>query len=175
MRCPRCAFMEDKVIDSRTARNGDVIRRRRECVQCGHRFTTYEEVVKPRLRVIKQDSRHEELDRTKLSNGVKRACEKRPISLEQIENLVDTIIAELESEFEREVPSSVIGRKVMEKLKDLDEVAYVRFASVYRQFTDVGQFLTAIKSLTPKDAKDDLGNNRNHAAQKPDDRPRDPR
>jgi transcriptional repressor NrdR len=175
MRCPRCAFVEDKVIDSRTARNGDVIRRRRECVQCGHRFTTYEEVVKPRLRVIKHDSRHEELDRVKLSNGVKRACEKRPISLEQIEVLVDTIIAELESEFEREVPSSVIGRKVMEKLKDLDEVAYVRFASVYRQFTDVGQFLTAIKSLTPKDAKDDLGNSRNHASQKPDERPRDPR
>jgi transcriptional repressor NrdR len=157
MRCPRCAFQEDKVIDSRTARNGDAIRRRRECIQCGHRFTTYEEVVKPRLRIIKQDGRHEDLDRAKLGNGVRRACEKRPVSLEQIETLVDSIIAELESEYEREVPSSAVGRKVMEKLKDLDEVAYVRFASVYRQFTDVGQFLTAIKSLTPKDAKDDLG------------------
>ncbi len=168
MRCPRCAFLEDKVIDSRTARNGDAIRRRRECVQCGHRFTTYEEVVKPRLRVIKQDGRHEDLDRTKLGNGVKRACEKRPVSLEQIETLVDSIIAELESEFEREVPTSVVGRKVMEKLKDLDEVAYVRFASVYRQFTDVEQFLSAIKSLTPKETKDDLGS-------KPDDRSREPR
>ena len=157
MRCPRCSFVEDKVIDSRTARNGDAILRRRECVQCGHRFTTYEEVVKPRLRVIKQDGRHEELDRGKLGNGIRRACEKRPVSLEQIENLVDAIIAELESEYERELPSEAIGRKVMEKLKNLDEVAYVRFASVYRQFTDVGQFLTAIKSLTPKDAKHDLG------------------
>ena len=175
MRCPRCSFMEDKVIDSRTARNGDAIRRRRECVKCGHRFTTYEEVVKPRLRVIKQDSRHEDLDRVKLSNGIKRACEKRPVSLEQIENLVDAIVTELESEYEREVPSSAIGRKVMEKLKDLDEVAYVRFASVYRQFTDVGQFLTAIKSLVPKDAKNDLGNAHNHTAGKPEDRPRDAR
>lgn len=175
MRCPRCAYLEDKVIDSRTARNGDVIRRRRECVQCGHRFTTYEEVVKPRLRVIKQDGRHEELDRAKLGNGVKRACEKRPVSLEQIETLVDSIIGELENEFEREVPSAVVGRKVMEKLKDLDEVAYVRFASVYRQFTDVGQFLAAIKSLMPKDAKDDLGTNHNPPPVKPDERPRDPR
>ena len=147
MRCPRCSFMEDKVIDSRTARDGDVIRRRRMCVQCGHRFTTYEEVVKPRLRVIKQDGRHEDLNRMKLINGIKRACEKRPVSLEQIDNLVDGIISELESEFEREVPSSMVGRKVMEKLKALDEVAYVRFASVYRQFTDVSQFLNAIKSL----------------------------
>jgi transcriptional repressor NrdR len=172
MRCPRCSFTEDKVIDSRTARNGDVIRRRRECVSCKHRFTTYEEVVKTRLRVIKQDSRHEDLDRAKLTNGIKRACEKRPVSLEQIDNLVDTIIAELESEHEREVPSAAIGRKVMEKLKSLDEVAYVRFASVYRQFTDVGQFLTAIKSLVPKDAKDDLGNTHNHSARS-DERPRD--
>ncbi len=174
MRCPRCSFAEDKVIDSRTARNGDVIRRRRECVQCGHRFTTYEEVVKPRLRVIKQDGRHEDLNRLKLSNGLKRACEKRPVSLEQLENLTDAIIAELESEYEREVPSSAIGRKVMDKLKDLDEVAYVRFASVYRQFTDVSQFLTAIKSLVPKDAKDDLGNSHHHAG-RADERPRDPR
>jgi len=157
MRCPRCAYCEDKVIDSRTARNGDAIRRRRECLKCAHRFTTYEEVVKPRLRVIKQDGRHEDLDRAKLSNGIKRACEKRPVSLEQIDNLVDGIIAELESEFEREVPSAAVGRKVMDKLKILDEVAYVRFASVYRQFTDVGQFLAAISSLPPKEkSKDDL-------------------
>lgn len=155
MRCPHCAFHEDKVIDSRTARNGDAIRRRRECIQCGHRFTTYEEIVKPRLRIIKQDGRHEDLDRAKLASGIRRACEKRPISLEQIDNVVDAIVAELESEFEREVPSSAVGRKVMEKLKNLDEVAYVRFASVYRQFTDVGQFLTAIHSLSPKETKDD--------------------
>ena len=147
MRCPRCSFMEDKVIDSRTARNGDVIRRRRMCAQCGHRFTTYEEIIKPKLRVIKQDGRHEDFDRSKLINGIERACEKRPVSAEQIEALVDGIITDLESEYDREAPSSVIGKKVMERLKDLDEVAYVRFASVYRQFTDVSQFLNAIKSL----------------------------
>ena len=147
MRCPRCAHLEDKVIDSRSARNGDVIRRRRMCVKCAHRFTTYEEVVKAHLRVIKRDSRHEELDRNKLLSGVKRACEKRPVDAERIENLVDAIITDLESEYEHEVPSEAIGEKVMTRLKDLDEVAYVRFASVYRRFKDVGQFLNEIKGL----------------------------
>jgi len=150
MRCPRCGNLDDKVIDSRTARNGDVIRRRRECFRCGHRFTTYEEVVKNRLRVVKQDGRREDFDRHKLVNGIQRACEKRPVSQEQIESLADSVISELESEYDREIPSSAIGRKVMDKLKALDEVAYVRFASVYRQFTDVSQFLAAIQGLIPK-------------------------
>jgi transcriptional repressor NrdR len=139
--------MEDRVIDSRAARNGAVIRRRRMCLRCGHRFTTYEEIVKNVLRVVKRDGRHEDFDRQKLTGGVLRACEKRPISAEQIDALVESAIDELESEFEREVPSEAIGAKVMVRLQRLDEVAYVRFASVYRRFTDVNEFLSAVQSL----------------------------
>jgi transcriptional repressor NrdR len=147
MRCPKCGHLDDKVIDSRSVRNGDVIRRRRICLKCSHRFTTYEEVVKATLRVIKRDGRHEEFDRRKLINGVARACEKRPISSQQIEALVDSIISELESEFEREVSSTAIGKKMMDRLEKLDEVAYVRFASVYRRFRDVNQFLSEVEGL----------------------------
>lgn len=147
MRCPKCSHQDDKVIDSRAVRNGDVIRRRRVCLKCGYRFTTYEEVVKASLRVIKRDGRHEELDHKKLLNGIERACEKRPISTQQIEAIVDSIISEIESEYEREVPSTVIGQKVMNKLEELDEVAYVRFASVYRRFRDVNQFLSEVEGL----------------------------
>jgi transcriptional repressor NrdR len=147
MRCPKCGQTDDKVIDSRSVRNADVIRRRRVCLKCGFRFTTYEEVVKTTLRVIKRDGRHEDLDRHKLMSGIQRACEKRPISAQQIEALVDGIIGELESEFEREVSSTVIGQKVMDRLEELDEVAYVRFASVYRRFRDVNQFLSEVEGL----------------------------
>lgn len=147
MRCPKCSHQDDKVIDSRTVRNGDVIRRRRVCLKCGYRFTTYEEVVKVGLRVIKRDGRYEELDRKKLMSGIARACEKRPISVQQIETLVDSLLSELESEYEREVPSTVIGQMVMDKLEELDEVAYVRFASVYRRFRDVNQFLSEVEGL----------------------------
>lgn len=147
MRCPRCGHDEDKVIDSRASRGGDIIRRRRVCVSCRHRFTTREEVVKAELHVIKRDGRHEELSREKLINGVTRACEKRPISVEQIETLVDGIITDLGNEYEREVPSDVIGEKVMERLEKMDEVAYVRFASVYRRFKDVNQFINAIQGM----------------------------
>ena len=147
MRCPKCSHQDDKVIDSRSVRNGDVIRRRRVCLKCGYRFTTYEEVVKASLRVIKRDGRHEELDRHKLMSGMERACEKRPISAQQIETMVDSIISELESEYEREVPSTVIGQKVMDRLEQLDEVAYVRFASVYRRFRDENQFLSEVEGL----------------------------
>ena len=147
MRCPKCGHLDDKVIDSRSVRNGDVIRRRRNCLKCSHRFTTYEEVVKATLRVIKRDGRHEEFDRKKLINGVARACEKRPISTQQIEALVDSIISELESEYEREVSSTAIGKKMMDRLEKLDEVAYVRFASVYRRFRDVNQFLSEVEGL----------------------------
>ena len=147
MRCPKCGHQEDKVIDSRSVRNGQVIRRRRACLDCGHRFTTYEEVIKVSLRVVKRDGRHEDLDRRKLLNGIQRACEKRPISTEQIETLVDALVNELESEFEREIPSTAIGQKVMGRLEKLDEVAYVRFASVYRRFRDVNQFLSEVESL----------------------------
>lgn len=147
MRCPKCSHQDDKVIDSRSIRNGDVIRRRRVCLQCGHRYTTYEEVIKASLRVIKRDGRHEDLDRRKLLGGIQRACEKRPISAQQIESIVDTIVSQVEAEFEREVPSTVIGQKVMSQLEELDEVAYVRFASVYRRFRDVNQFLSEVESL----------------------------
>lgn len=147
MRCPKCTHLDDKVIDSRTVRNGDVIRRRRICLKCGHRFTTYEEVIKATLRVIKRDGRHEDFDRHKLLSGILRACEKRPISTQQIESIVDSIISELESEFEREASSTAIGKKVMDRLEKLDEVAYVRFASVYRRFRDVSQFLSEVEGL----------------------------
>jgi transcriptional repressor NrdR len=150
MRCPRCGHQEDKVIDSRTSRAGDVIRRRRSCVNCSHRYTTREEVVKAELHVTKRDGRHEELSREKLVSGIMRSCMKRPISTEQIESMVDGIIAEIENEFEREVPSETIGEKVMERLEKLDEVAYVRFASVYRRFKDVNQFLNAIQGMVSK-------------------------
>mgnify|MGYP001320270297 CR=1 FL=1 len=151
MRCPKCSHKEDKVIDSRSARNGDVIRRRRMCEACGYRFTTYEEVIKPRLRVTKRDGRHEDLDRKKLVSGIERACEKRPVTLEEIESIVDGIIEDLESEYEKEVPSEAIGEKVMNRLNKVDDVAYVRFASVYRRFKDVNQFLGAVKSLIGKE------------------------
>lgn len=150
MRCPKCSHQRDRVIDSRMAREGAVIRRRRVCLQCRHRFTTYEEIVKTSLRVIKRDGRHEELDRGKLMRGLQRACQKRPIGAEQIENAVDAILGELDGEYDREVPSTVIGEKVMERLEKLDEVAYIRFASVYRRFKDVSQFVTEVKELANK-------------------------
>lgn len=150
MRCPKCGHLNNKVSDSRLAREGNVIRRRRVCLQCEHRFTTYEEIIKTQLRVIKRDGRYEELDRSKLINGISRACQKRPISAEQIEALADSILRELDNEFDREAPSSAIGEKVMERLEKLDDVAYIRFASVYRQFKDVNQFLTEVKGLIGK-------------------------
>lgn len=151
MRCPKCAHQEDKVIDSRASGEGAVIRRRRMCLACGYRFTTYEEIVRARLRVIKRDGRYEDLDRSKLVAGITRACEKRPVNSAEIEAMVGAIIEEIESEFEREVPSHAIGRKVMDRLEKRDEVAYVRFASVYRRFRDVNQFLGAINELIGKE------------------------
>jgi len=147
MRCPKCAHLEDKVIDSRAAGNGSQIRRRRMCLQCGHRFTTYEEVVRAQLRVIKRDGSFEPLDREKLAAGIERACEKRPVSSAQIEGIVVNIFDEIENEYERDVPSEAIGKKVMEQLRRIDDVAYVRFASVYKRFRDVNEFLGAIEGL----------------------------
>jgi transcriptional repressor NrdR len=151
VRCPKCAHLEDKVIDSRSARNGATIRRRRMCLGCGYRYTTYEEIIRAKLRVTKRDGRNEELDRDKLISGIARACEKRPVNSDQIEALVDGIIDELEAEYEREVPSHVIGKKVMDRLEKIDEVAYVRFASVYRRFKDVNQFVSAIQGLVGRE------------------------
>lgn len=151
MRCPRCSHLDDRVLDSRSARMGDTIRRRRMCLSCGHRFTTYEEVVRTKLRVVKRDGRHEELDRNKLAGGIVRACEKRPISTEQIENMVQGIVSDLENEYEREVPSKIIGMKVMDCLEKLDEVAYVRFASVYKRFKDATQFVKTVDELAGRE------------------------
>jgi transcriptional repressor NrdR len=142
--------MEDKVLDSRVARNGDATRRRRICIRCGYRFTTYEEVVRPKLRVMKTDGRHEEFDRDKLTSGIERACEKRPVSASDIETLVDGLVEEIESEYEREVASEIVGQKVMDRLEKLDDVAFVRFASVYRRFRDVNQFVNAIQDMISK-------------------------
>ncbi len=147
MMCPECSNMGDKVVDSRSVRNGAAIRRRRRCSKCGYRFTTYEEIVKTQLRVIKRDGRYEELKKEKLQGGIERACEKRNISIEEIETLTGNIIIELEAAYDREVPSIEIGRRVMVHLEELDEVAYVRFASVYRRFRDVNQFLSEVETL----------------------------
>ena len=150
MRCPKCGHTDDKVLDSRAARDGVAIRRRRACLGCGQRFTTYEEIVKDALRVIKRDGRREELSRLKLMSGIMRACEKRPVSPMQIEELVDEILDQIEQEYDSEVPSGVIGEKVIARLEKLDEVAYVRFASVYKRFADVNQFLNAIHDIVGK-------------------------
>jgi len=148
MKCPKCGHLDDKVLDSRAAREGASIRRRRQCLQCEYRFTTYEEIVKDELHVIKRDGRHEEFNRQKLERGLSRACEKRPISGDQIHDLVDQVIAECEGE--SEVTSERIGQSVMERLHHVDEVAYIRFASVYRRFADVNQFLKAVKDVVEK-------------------------
>jgi transcriptional repressor NrdR len=142
--------MDDKVIDSRLSKDGMSIRRRRECVQCEHRFTTYEEIERVDLRVVKRDGRREPFDRHKLLSGMTKACEKRPVSTESLESAASAIVTELEEEFGREIPSRVIGAKVMEHLHGLDEVAYVRYASVYRHFQDIGEFISEIQALERK-------------------------
>ena len=150
MRCPKCGSLEDKVIDSRVSKDGDSIRRRRECIGCDYQFTTYEEVERADIRVIKRDGRGEPLDRHKLLAGMTKACEKRPISLAQLEKTAEEIIQDLETNHPREVSTSLVGAKVMEKLHGLDDVAYVRYASVYRQFQDIGEFISEIQSLARK-------------------------
>lgn len=150
MKCPKCGVDNDKVLESRAVRDGLATRRRRECQACGLRFTTYEEVVKDSLRVVKRDGRHEEFSRAKLVGGVKRACEKRPVTAADIDTLVDSVIDGIEQEFDSEVPSSEIGERVMAKLEKLDDVAYVRFASVYKRFADVNQFLNAVREVVQK-------------------------
>lgn len=145
MRCPKCRHLDDRVLDSRSAREGAAIRRRRQCLACEHRFTTYEEIVKDELRVVKRDGRYEEFSRLKLERGLMRACEKRPIGGDQIHDLVDDLIESFEGE--SEVTSERIGQAIMSRLHRLDEVAYVRFASVYRRFADVNQFIEAVQDV----------------------------
>jgi transcriptional repressor NrdR len=147
MRCPKCACLDDKVIDSRASREGATIRRRRECLECGFRFTTYEEIEHEGLMVVKRDGRREEFSRDKLLSGIRKACQKRPVSPQTVENLVDRICTELADAYESEIPGSVIGERVMTELQKLDKVAYVRFASVYRQFQEATDFVQAVRKL----------------------------
>ena len=147
MRCPKCTSIEDKVIDSRISKEGNTIRRRRECMECGYRFTTTESVVRDGLIVIKRDGLREDFDREKLVHSIRAALHKRPVDAEQITMLVEDVIDVVESQYESEIPTQAIGDAIMQRLKKIDQVAYVRFASVYKEFRDVGEFVDEISAL----------------------------
>ncbi len=148
MRCPFCGHLEDRVVDSREAQDGQATRRRRECLGCSRRFTTYERVEESLPALVKKDGRREAFDRRKVVEGLRRACQKRPVSQERIEEIATLVERRLQESGEREVPSSAVGELVMELLRAEDPVAYVRFASVYRDFRDVGEFTAAVEGLT---------------------------
>jgi transcriptional repressor NrdR len=150
MRCPKCTSIEDKVIDSRISREGSTIRRRRECLECGHRYSTTEGLVRDGMVVIKRDGRREEFSREKLMGSVRAACHKRPVDAEQITMLIEDVMDVLDAQFENEIPSSAIGDGVMQRLRTVDQVAYVRFASVYKEFRDVAEFMQEISTLAKK-------------------------
>ncbi len=147
MKCPFCTFLEDKVVDSRESKDGDSIRRRRECLQCGRRFTSYERIDEIPYMVVKKDGRREIFERNKIMAGLLRACEKRPISASQLEAIVDDVEKNAQESTDREMPTSELGKIIMRRLKELDKVAYVRFASVYLEFEDVSEFMTELKYL----------------------------
>ncbi len=147
MRCPKCGCQDDKVIDSRASREGATIRRRRECLKCEHRYTTYEEIERPRLMVLKRDGRIEEFSREKLIASLQKACQKRPITQEVITSLVDQIADDLGNTFDREVPYGEVGSRVMNGLRALDPVAFVRYASIYRRFEEATDFVQEVKKL----------------------------
>jgi transcriptional repressor NrdR len=147
MRCPYCSENNDRVVDSRESKDGDTIRRRRECLACGRRFTSYEQIEDIRYMVVKTDGRREEFSRKKLLGGILKACEKRPVPLRRMEEIVDAVERLLHDREEREVSTKEIGGVVMDHLRELDQVAYVRFASVYRKFDDVGAFMNELRSL----------------------------
>jgi transcriptional repressor NrdR len=153
MNCPSCRYKETKVIDSRMNAEGTSIRRRRECLKCQKRFTTYEYVEQVPLMVVKKDGRRQPFDRNRLMGGIVKACEKRPVSIDQIEEIVDDIERAIQLKYDREVASREIGELIMKKLSTLDEVAYVRFASVYRQFRDVNQFMNELQNILEKTKK----------------------
>jgi len=155
MYCPFCGTVEDKVIDSRLSKEGDVIRRRRECFGCKQRFTTYERLGEIFPMVIKKDGRRERFDREKIMNGLKRACQKRPISTDCLEAIVLGIEKKIQEMGEAEIISHVIGQEIMNQLQKIDQVAYVRFASVYKEFKDVSQFMSEIHALTPENKKNE--------------------
>jgi transcriptional repressor NrdR len=150
MKCPYCRAEDDKVVDSRASNEGAVVRRRRECTKCDRRYTTYERVEEVPLLIIKKDQRRETYDRKKVLAGIHRACEKRPVSAEIQEAVVNDLEKMLEEKYEKEVPSSVVGEFIMEQLAKIDQVAYVRFASVYRQFKDISHFMKELKTLLAK-------------------------
>lgn len=147
MRCPECGCIDDKVLETRFSKDKDLVRRRRECLGCGVRFTTQEEVIRAELMVVKSNGSRQDFSTAKLRLGLSLACRKRPVSDEQIDEAVSAIRRELERRFERDVPARVVGELAMEKLRELDSVAFVRFASVYRDFRDAGEFVTAIRDL----------------------------
>jgi len=151
MRCAFCSYKEDKVVDSRSIQEGRAIRRRRECLKCGKRFTTYEYIEEPSLMVIKKDGRRQPFDRKKILSGIIKACEKRPISMDKMEDIIIQLERAIQKKPLREIPSTKIGELVMERLKAIDDVAYVRFASVYRQFKDVEQFMSELKDMLNKE------------------------
>ncbi|MDB9742052.1 transcriptional regulator NrdR [Akkermansiaceae bacterium] len=154
MRCVRCGDLEDKVIDSRMSKDGTSIRRRRKCNACDYRFTTYEHTERTELRVVKRNGETESLNREKLFEGMTRACENRPVTLNELDRAVEEIISELHKDHIKECPSENIGRKVMDKLHGIDPVAYVRYVSVYRKFEDVSEFINEIQSLEMKATSD---------------------
>lgn len=147
MKCPFCGHPEDRVVDSREGKEGHVVRRRRECLECSRRFTTYERIDEIPFMVVKKDGRREPFDRQKLLSGLVRACEKRPVPMKVLEGVVDDIETTVQESPEREIPTTVIGERLMTRLKETDKVAYVRFASVYRQFGDLNDFLEELKGL----------------------------
>jgi transcriptional repressor NrdR len=150
MRCPKCTSIEDKVIDSRISKDGASIRRRRECLECGHRYSTTEVLVRDGVIVLKRDGRREDFDRDKLIRAVRAACHKRPVDGEQITMLVEDAMDALEAQYEKEIPSHAIGESVMQRLRTVDQVAYVRFASVYKEFRDVAEFVDEVSLLARK-------------------------
>ena len=153
MKCPFCSFLEDKVIDSRLSKDQTTIRRRRECLSCGKRFTTFEKIeINPPL-IIKRDGRREAYRREKIELGLQKACEKRPVAIDDIEKIINTIEQALQESGEKEVDSSVIGEKIMQLLKELDDVAYIRFASVYRQFKDINEFIQELQGMVRSSRK----------------------
>ncbi|OEU45840.1 MAG: transcriptional regulator NrdR [Desulfobacterales bacterium S7086C20] len=161
MRCPYCSELENKVIDSRMAKEGNTVRRRRQCLACNSRFTTYERVEHLPLVLIKKDNRREPFNREKILKGMQRACQKRNISINTLELFIDNLERELQELGEKEVPASMVGERVMRKLQELDDVAYVRFASVYREFKDINDFMSELKDLFVSRSPSPSDNNKN--------------
>lgn len=166
MKCPYCGYKEDKVIDSRSSSEGNSIRRRRECLKCERRFTTYEYFEQIPLLIVKKDGRRESFDRNKILSGILKACEKRPVSLKMMEDMTTSIERIVMRRYEKEVPASVLGELVMEKLAGVDDVAYVRFASVYRQFKDVNQFMKELQEMLGKGGAKGPGKDKKKAGRK---------